>query len=124
MFIDTPEIENHWNTRWSNYKPSEERLGNGKQGFERFWWTPGNVQGHGHAQERPREGPTFSLLVDFQALCKQELKANAEMQTAWLNVQCVLLSLPPSVTHTKHLCQDAKIGRFSGSRYLSKTSVQ
>lgn len=37
--------------------------------------------------------PWFSPLVDFEALCKQEVKAKAELSTAWVSVEKCYWSL-------------------------------
>lgn len=47
-----------------------------------------HAQASMHAQER--DGLTFSSLVKFEVLCKQEVKANMELSIAWLNIEDVL----------------------------------
>lgn len=38
---------------------------------------------------KTKDGPELSVGVDLKVLCKQEVKANTELETAWLSIKVV-----------------------------------
>lgn len=63
-----------------------------------------------HAQGRP-ERPW--ALADFEALCKQEVKAEAKLEAAWLNVE--------GMPQHSHWTPQQRLGDIFGARHLRKS---
>lgn len=69
------------------------------------------MQGCVHGQERPGEGPNLSLLTDFEAVGKQQLKGRS--------LDC---SSVEGMPHTQ-ADPSANVGRLIGAKHLSKSQI-